>query len=417
MNTVVLDSSGKLVGFLWVPPQIETTGAAAPDPDWNQMLAASGLDPASLKPVEPTWLPPTGFDRRFGWRGYYPEDPKTEMQISAASYRGKPVYFHVIGPWSQPWRMQTPQRSRSQTVRITTFIIGGFVTLILAALFARRNLRLGRGDRRGAFRISAFMFSTAALTGLLTAHHVPDLAAEWQVLIRITEAALFISSFVWLYYLALEPFVRRQWPELLISWTRLLSGHFRDPLIGRDLLVGILGGSIFAIGVHVANSLPGWYNLPGQTTIPTSPLAVSSAQDLIGYLLSTIVNGLFPAFAITFTLFLVRTLARNYWLSVLITGVVLLLTNLGGENFLLETPFVILGTVITMFVLLRFGILALAVSVFAADLLTSCPISFDFSQWYAPHTVFLACVLFAGLFYGVRVASGNKPLLERIISD
>ncbi len=39
-------------------------------------------------------------------------------------------------------------------------------------------------------------------------------------------------------YIALEPSVRRYWPRLLISWSRLMAGDFRDPMVGRDLLVG-----------------------------------------------------------------------------------------------------------------------------------------------------------------------------------
>ncbi len=48
------------------------------------------------------------------------------------------------------------------------------------------------------------------------------------------------GAFVWLAYIAIEPIVRRSWPELLFSWSRLLSGRFRDPLVGRDLLAGDL---------------------------------------------------------------------------------------------------------------------------------------------------------------------------------
>ena len=257
MVTVYQGSDGRLYAFLAVPPQVERASTAAPDPNWNEMLTASGIDPASLKPAEPTWLPPTGFDRRFGWRGFYPEDPTTEMEISAASYRGKPVYFHVIGPWSPPWRMQTQRAlSRSSVVRESTLLAGGFCTLILAALFARHNVRLGRGDRRGAFRIAAFVFSTAMIAGVLAAHHIPALGQEWQMFVRMISQALFAAAFVWLYYLALEPYVRRQMPELLISWSRLLAGKLRDPLIGRDLLAGSLLGSAVALGVQYFECTP-----------------------------------------------------------------------------------------------------------------------------------------------------------------
>ena len=42
----------------------------------------------------------------------------------------------------------------------------------------RRNLQLGRGDRRSAFRIAIFIFLVSVIGGLLGAHHVPDLGEE-----------------------------------------------------------------------------------------------------------------------------------------------------------------------------------------------------------------------------------------------
>jgi len=375
------------------------------------MLADSGLDLASLKPAESTWVPPVPFDQRFGWQAFYPEDPKTGIQISAASYRGKPVYFHVIGPWSRPWRMQTQSRTRARVVRDTTFVSGGFVFLLVSALFARRNLRLGRGDRRGAIRISAFLFFAAATSSLLLAHHVLDLGAEWQIFISAVGQALFLSSFLWLLYLALEPFVRRQWPELLISWSRLLSGKFRDPLIGCDVLVGILAGSFIGVGIHVSNALPAWFNVPGQTTIPPNPAALGSVADTLGVLVGSLAAATFPAFSITFALLLARTLLRNYWLSVVATGTLMFLINLGGENFALEAPFVLFITLVMMFVLLRQGMFALAVTLFTMMLLNSFPITVDLSKWYAAQSLFMFAVLLALLVYGLRVATGNKPLL------
>ena len=417
MVTVYLSSDGRLVIFAAVPPQVEPTSAPVVDPNWSEMLAASGIDLASLKSAEPTWLPLTGFDRRFGWRGFYREDPKSEMEISAASFRGKPVYFHVIGPWSTAWRMQTQRPlSRSSVVRETTFLAGGFLTLILAALFARHNIRLGRGDRKGAFRISAFVFSTAMIAGVLTAHHIPALGQEWQMFVRMMGAALFSSAVVWLYYLALEPYVRRQMPELLISWSRLLSGKFRDPLIGRDLLAGSLLGSIVALGVHISNSLSYWQNIPGETAIPSNTMALSSARDALGFLLTTMLgNGIFPVLALTFSFFLVRLVLRKYWLSVAVTGILVLLTSLGGENFGVEMPYVVLTTAIIMFALVRLGILAAAVASFIGNLFTSFPITVDFSLWYSAQSLFMFAVVLALLCYGFRLALGNKPLLgERL---
>jgi len=411
MVTVVLDVSGRLIGFLVVPPQIEPAATPRAEPNWSQMIADSGIDVATLKPVDPTWLPAVPFDRRYGWRGFYPEDPKTEIQIVAASHRGKPVYFQLIGPWTRPWRMTAPYLTRSNLVRETSFVIGGFVFLVLAAIFARRNLRLGRGDRRGAIRLSAFVFCTVLASWLLAAHHVLDVRLEFLVFVRAVSQALFVAAFLWLLYMALEPFVRRQWPELLISWTRLLSGRFGDPLLGRDLLAGTLCGCILGLSFHVTNALPAWFNFPGETTIPASPLTLGSPQDVLANLFSNVPTAMFTAFGATFCLFLTRTLLRRYWLSVAATALVLLLMNLPGENFALEAPTAILMTVATMFVLLRFGMFAAAVATFSYLLVSSYPITLDLAKWYAPHSLFVLGVLLAMLFYGLRLATGNKPLL------
>jgi len=413
MAMVVLNCNVRLVGFWAVPPQVEpASNPAPPEPNWSQMLADTGLDAASLRPAESTWLPPMGFDHRYGWRGFYPEDPATEIQISAASYRGKPVYFHVIGPWTGAWRMQSPRvLTRSSVVRDTTVVVGGFVLLALAVVLARRNIRLGRGDRTGAMRISAFALVTTLASLLLGAHYIPDLGAEWGTLLRIVGMALLDAAILWVIYIALEPFIRRQWPELLISWTRLLAGGVRDPLTGRDLLGGILAGATIALGLHVANALPGWFNLPGETTVPANTMALGAPQEVLAYVLGSIPTALINSFFLIFTLFLARSVLRRYWPSVVATAILGVLTNLGGENFTLETPFALLATAMGMIILLRLGLLAYVVALFTYGLLSSAPLTLDFSRWYAPQSLFVLFVLLGMLVYGLRVATGNKPLL------
>jgi serine/threonine-protein kinase len=57
---------------------------------------------------------------------------------------------------------------------------------------------------------------------------------------------------VWLLYVALEPFARRRFPKTLISWKRLLAGRIRDPLVGRDILVGAALGTLSAVILRLA---------------------------------------------------------------------------------------------------------------------------------------------------------------------
>ena len=57
---------------------------------------------------------------------------------------------------------------------------------------------------------------------------------------------------VWAVYLAIEPYIRRHWPQAIISWSRLLAGRLRDPLLGRDLLIGVLLGLAWLLIVQVS---------------------------------------------------------------------------------------------------------------------------------------------------------------------
>ena len=56
--------------------------------------------------------------------------------------------------------------------------------------------------------------------------------------------SLFQALGLILAYLSLEPLLRRLWPTLLVSWSRLVQGRWRDPLIGRDLLIAFAGSGI-----------------------------------------------------------------------------------------------------------------------------------------------------------------------------
>ena len=75
--------------------------------------------------------------------------------MEAASYQGKPVSFALVWPWTQPSRMEPAKRAQRFSIA-NAIDITLFLGIILGGLFiARYNLKLGRGDRRGAARLAA----------------------------------------------------------------------------------------------------------------------------------------------------------------------------------------------------------------------------------------------------------------------
>src|SRR5580658_3141432 len=316
MVSIELNSSGRLLKFHALPPQVEDSKGPWPDPDWGALFAAAGLDMKRFTLSRPKLLPPVTFDVRAEWDGSSAQDQATPLHVTAATYHGKPVYFDVLGPWNRP-------EAAGQYARTPTNIIAGvtvgllIVSVLLAgAIFARRNVRMGRGDRKGSFRVSAFAFSAVMLTWILDAHHVSDIGGEFEMFIRCFSAAVAAAVFVWLSYMALEPYVRRRWPDVLISWTRMLSGKVWDPLVGRDALAGALMGTLSALFGYALDSLPYWFNNPGLTPVNSFPDTLSGPNRFLAQGLGILMFSLLTTLVTLFLLFLARVFLRKQWLAV-----------------------------------------------------------------------------------------------------
>ena len=118
MAAVRLDPQGRLIAFEAVPPQVEGTPTASSPPDWSPLFTEAGLDPARFSPMTPERLPPTYADARMAWVESHPERTDRPFRIEAAAYRGKPVYFELLGPWSRPARMGSPEQSAARKAEL-----------------------------------------------------------------------------------------------------------------------------------------------------------------------------------------------------------------------------------------------------------------------------------------------------------
>jgi hypothetical protein len=149
---VVLDTLGRLQELRSVPPEIEAVGDAAEPPRWAALFEAAGLPMAAFSPVPPQWTPADYADTRMAWEGSLPDAAASRVRVEAATYRGKPVAFSIVGPWTRETRADPEQISDVDRVAYGIAIAILLVLLVAAMLLARRNFRNGRGDRRGAPR-------------------------------------------------------------------------------------------------------------------------------------------------------------------------------------------------------------------------------------------------------------------------
>jgi hypothetical protein len=155
MVKVELDPQGRLVSFEAVPPQVDQSPASTKPLDAGPLFSAAGLDPARFQPAEPHWTPLEICDQRAAWTGTYPDDPNP-LRIEAASWRGKLVYFALIGPWTRPDRMQPSQNTPSQKIVQVVALTLLCAVVIGACLRARHNDHRRGGGWRRSFWLADF---------------------------------------------------------------------------------------------------------------------------------------------------------------------------------------------------------------------------------------------------------------------
>ena len=416
MTLVKLNPLGRLTELIAVPPQIETPAGSVSSPDWAPLFSAAGLDPSKWPPAQPSWTPPVYSDARAAWTGSLTERPDVAMRIEAAAYRGKPVYFQLIAPWTLPDRMQRYQPTAGERAFLVTAIVLFLSMLVAGAMLARRNLRLGRGDRRGASRLAAFVFVAEAVVWLFGAHHVASFY-EFPLFLTFLGFGLLFSSLFWVLYIALEPYVRRRWPATLVSWSRLLAGGFRDPLVGRDVLAGCLFGALMAALSRLEWFVPAWLGHPPAQPSPGPDWQFLGARAIIAFVSNNVIFSLLISFLYLFVLFFLRALLRKEWAATVVF--VLFLSALFAYS---GSPFVLAWNLIfnlaSVFLLIRLGLLAFVVQgVFQFSLLSGIPLTTQVSAWYAGMSVAGILLMAAIVFYGFHTSLGGRPVFGGALTE
>jgi serine/threonine-protein kinase len=411
MSIVWVDPAGRLVRLEAVPPERDAGGdpGEATDADWTALLEAAAIPGDSLVPVDPEWNPPVHSDRRVAWEGSAPGEPPLRVRIEGASYRGAPVFFRVRGDWERAAEeAEEPSSGGRRLVRAVVPVV--FVSILLGAfLLARRNLRLGRSDRRGAFRIAAVFVPLHMLAWLQWAQHVPQADALASAFIGTLAVTLFEALMLYTFYLAVEPYVRRRWPDTIISWTRVLAGRFRDPLVGRDILFGVLLGVAMTVVQLMARLLPRWVgrapDRPGGVDLAT----LLGGRFLFGESLDSVIHALIIPMLLLVFLLLLSTLVRKQWLAAL--GILVFFGLVGAATGgAIGALGATVWAAITLAALVRLGLLATVVLTAVSHVLELTVITTDLSAWYASGTILALTFLALVAGYGFHTALAGRPL-------
>ena len=418
MVQVMLTPKGDLWRFDAVPPQVDEEGGARGAPaDWAPWFAAAGLDAKDFKPTEPRWVPAVNSDARLAWEGPTPGAPDIPMRIEAASYRGKAVSFGLYWPWNRPLRSQPFQPSASERTSQSIILSLVVSALVAAATMARRNLRAGRGDHRGALRLAGAIFFVALVGSMSAAAHFSDFGKEWGLIERLLGAALYAGGTAWLFYMSLEPEMRRRWPERIISWTRLLGGNLRDPLVGRDLLLGAAFGALLTLAARLHHMLPGWLGqappMPGGQDFNLDLFA--GVRVWIAALGNQTETAVQQALIIMVLLLILRIAFKKPWAAALgLAAVVCVIVSFDGFDVsgAAGVPLSCAMGLLMTWVMVRHGLLSLAMALWTMRVLLGFSLAADWGAWYGRPVLFALVLVAAVVLFAARSALAGRSILD-----
>ena len=373
---------------------------------WRTLFELAGLPPERFKPVRPQRLAQVPFNMRLAWLGSLAERPDDEIRVEAAFLYKRPVYFRTF-PAPPATVREIANRTLlefGETMRFGLYI----VLLIAGVLFWRHNVRLGRGDRRGAFRLALFVVAVELLTWSLRTRWPYTFQQQFWFFTEAAGNAIFVAGFLGFLYFGLEPQVRRVWPDRMIGWSRLLAGRWTDPRVGREVLLGVslivVASLAEPLGYLLVSSSAA--DAPAPYGIDFDPLC--GTRPLLKDLVSELRHGLeFGLGAIFILVILLTVLRRRTPALIGFVVVALLASPRQGETGMLAVDLAASAAIIgaALLLILRGGLLALSIAGLLCDtLLGDWPLTTDWSAWHGTATVVVALLIVGMATFGYVTA-------------
>jgi len=430
--TARLGMDGRLLALDVVPKVAEAETRPAVDaPDWTVLLTAAGLDPATLTALEPPARSAGTSEVTAAWEGSLPKVPAQELSFHARANAGRPVHFSMVQASEQPDEAGSigstdiePSRSAVYWDWHWAFVI--IVPLVAAGVLSWRNLRLGRGDQRGASIVAGVTW-VAYMIEFMVSVNVGEQGLATSLVEVFNERALAHALLHavpnWFLYMAIEPYARKMWPRILVSWARVTSGRLRDPLVGRDLLFGGLIGFAAALAVELGFRMGaglGW--MPSEVTPEPLELRVLASQAgmVRGIAHALAIPCIETFYALMFAL-LAQVLLKRFWLAVLFAF------SIGASNWFISVQpvFGVFGALVVSIALtgalvlplFRYGLLSALTAGFVVWVLSYVPATFDLSVWYADRVLLGLAAVFALIGFGFFTSLAGRPLFRDVLAE
>jgi hypothetical protein len=404
--SITLNPEGSLISFARHPPQaVGTSVEVHRPPDWPRVFALAGLDFATYQSAPPrVSTDATAGDTRLAW---LEQDGGAlgPRRVEASVFRNDLVSFSTVYDRVLPAdgsNVVAPgTTTRSVASRAVSLVRD--VLLLIGALVAWRQVRSGRADVRGAARLGLTLLLLAVLSELLMREQLLGTLGT-DPLFRRLPIALARTAEVAIFYVAVEPFIRRHAPHQFISWSRLLSGRMTDPLVGRDLLIGVLAGVMAQLIAFVsfAEEIRSVGPAVGALWAPDQAM---DAWQGVGYLLDVVRSSIARTLLATLLYVASFMVTRRVWAAITISFVLGMASVLAAYFHWTGAAIGALTVPLFLAVLLRAGTLATAAMLSTFYMVNFAP-GTDPAHWRFATTLIPGLLLFGVACYGFATSTG-----------
>jgi predicted Ser/Thr protein kinase len=407
MSRTVMDGNGRLTDFSAVPNPSDPPLAPPIPPE--AVFRAAHLEMAGFTEVTPFRQPVVPFDQWRAWNGPHPHIPGWQMQLEAAWWKGRVVKVRLLYPWDQKLIPALPAAASVSLGNLWIPLLEGLAAFFII-LMARRNWKLERADRTGAFHVAIASFLLQAVAWAGSFHPVASLSITDLFTGGVADWLLGATT-LWFIYLALEPEVRAHWPHSIVTWNRVLAGRWLDAQVGSHILIGAAVGTGIWVFFKVVTVFLFHNREPGNWDVSLPYLL--SPRHWMGAIASNANNALALGLFVFLTIFGMRQLLKKDLLAALAAAAIFTMAqNEVNSHELLLAALYMAAIAALIFVLLRFGLVATIAGVFFMNALNGMALGKDWSAWYIPASLATLLLLLSISIFAFWRSLGGRELLQ-----
>ncbi|MHC4989911.1 MAG: serine/threonine-protein kinase [Planctomycetota bacterium] len=420
--TIALDSAGRLLALSVAPDLVDPAREGAGEVDWSPIFEHARLSRDDVTPVETDLTPAIFCDTVVAWRLDAHTDDESPAIVLMGASKGRPNYFEYVDLRLDMFKFNHATLVAPEYGAGHAWVL---FTLIMVFL-AWRNVRAHRVDHSLAFRSALLIGGLYALMEI-AAKFIGGSDVSAQI-IDIGEgrgAGHFLLHAVqaWVFYLAIEPYVRRVWPRMLVGLIRILSGRLRDPAVGREVLIGLAAGCLLVTFMTLVLAIQ-WRFIGEEVANLAQSRSLRMIQSPGHYLIhqthfiaSAVMGGLGFAGLVVLSRLLVRHALASAILSVAAIGYfdVIFFIILMGDLKLGALVYAISVGISVVWLCTRIGVLAAMVFMIVTRSMGLFIIEFD--EWSTPYNIVTLVSVLALAFYGFWVSLAGQPIFKGMLAE